>query len=153
MAAERTLIIFKPDSLQRRIAGRILTRFEDKGLKIAGMKLMQISEELAHEHYAPHKERPFFKPLVSFMTSAPVVVLCLEGSRAIEVCRKMMGATFGFAAEPGTIRGDFGISNQFNLIHGSDSAESAEREIGLFFNEGEILEYAVTDEAWLADES
>jgi nucleoside-diphosphate kinase len=146
MPAERTLILFKPDAVQRRLTGRILQRFEDKGLKVAGMKLMQISRELAEKHYGPHKGKPFFEPLVKFMTSSPVVALVLEGPNAIDVARKLMGATFGFKAEPGTIRGDFGISNQFNLVHGSDSKESAEREVGLFFGQKEILEYRTADE-------
>ena len=150
--AERTLVIFKPDALQRRLVGRILARFEDKGLKIAALKLMQIPRELAERHYEPHKDKPFFGPLVAFMTKAPVIVLVLEGSRVVEVTRKMMGATFGYKAEPGTIRGDYGISNQFNLVHGSDAPESAEREIGLFVPEGGLVEYGMTDEAWLADE-
>ncbi len=149
---ERTLILFKPDAVQRRLCGRLLSRFEDKGLKIAGMKLMRISDELAAQHYADHVERPFYAGLVKFMTSAPVIALCLEGGRAVSVARKLMGATFGFKAESGTIRGDFGISNQFNLIHGSDSPESAEREIGLFFKPEELQEYGLCDDAWLADE-
>ena len=133
---ERTLILFKPDALQRGITGRILARFEDKGLKIVGMKLMQISPELAAKHYETHKDQPFYDGLVRFMTSSPVIALALQGIGAIAMCRKMMGATFGNDAEPGTIRGDFGSSRSFNLIHGSDSPEAAERELGLFFPEG-----------------
>lgn len=143
---QRTLILFKPDAVQRRLCGRILARFEDKGLRVVGMKLMQISQDLAAKHYEAHKERPFYPGLVKFMTSAPVVALVLEGPHAVDVCRKLMGATFGFKAEPGTIRGDFGVSNQFNLIHGSDSPESAEREVKLFFpNASELLEYHTAD--------
>ncbi len=143
---QRTLILFKPDAVQRRLCGRILTRFEDKGLRVVGMKLMQITQELAAKHYEAHKERPFYPGLVKFMTSAPVVALVLEGPHAVDVCRKLMGATFGFKAEPGTIRGDFGVSNQFNLIHGSDSPEAAEREVKLFFpNANELLEYQTAD--------
>lgn len=149
---EKTLILFKPDAVQRRLCGRLLTRFEEKGLKVVGMKLMKISPELAAKHYAAHKERPFYPGLVKFMTSGPVVALALEGARAVSVCRKLMGATFGFNAEPGTIRGDFGISNQYNLIHGSDSPEAGEREVGLFFGDGELVEYGMTDTGWLADE-
>ena len=152
MALERTLVILKPDCVQRRLIGRVVSRFEEKGLKISALKMMQISEDLAHEHYAPHKERPFFQSLVRFMTSAPVVVLVVEGSRAVSVVRKLMGKTFGFEAEPGTIRGDFGVSNQFNLVHGSDSSESAQEEIGRFFSDAEVLEYPLSDNAWLADE-
>ncbi|MCA8962294.1 MAG: nucleoside-diphosphate kinase, partial [Planctomycetes bacterium] len=126
--------------------------FERKGLRIAAMKLMKITRETAETHYAPHKGKGFYESLVGFMTSEPVVTLVLEGTKSIEVCRKLMGATFGFAAEPGTIRGDFGISNQFNLVHGSDSAEAAQREIELFFDRSEILEYGLADDAWNASE-
>ncbi len=149
---ERTLIILKPDAVQRRLAGAIIHRFERKGLRLAGMKLMKISRELAERHYAPHQGKPFYESLVSFMTSQPVVAMALEGFKAIEVCRKLMGKTFGFDAEPGTIRGDYGISNQFNLVHGSDSTESAARELELFFSGGELLDYPLADEAWHAAE-
>ncbi|MCO5169897.1 MAG: nucleoside-diphosphate kinase [Planctomycetes bacterium] len=143
---QRTLILFKPDAVQRRLCGRLLTRFEEKGLRIVGMKLMQITQDLAARHYEAHKERPFYPGLVKFMTSAPVMALVLEGPHAVDVCRKLMGATFGFKAEPGTIRGDFGVSNQYNLIHGSDSPEAAEREVKLFFPEAkELLEYRTAD--------
>lgn len=145
---QRTLILFKPDAVQRRLCGRILARFEDKGLKIVGMKLMRITEDLAAKHYEAHRERPFYPGLVKFMTSAPVMALVVEGPHAVDVCRKLMGATFGFKAEPGTIRGDFGVSNQFNLIHGSDSPEAAEREIKLFFPDpAELFEYQTADAA------
>ncbi len=144
---ERTLILFKPDAVARRLCGRILQRFEDKGLKVIGMKLMKISKELAETHYAPHKGKGFYNGLVQFMTSSPVVALALEGPYAIDVARKLMGATFGFKAEPGTIRGDFGVSNQYNLVHGSDSPEAAARELGLFFKKEELLEWKTADEA------
>ena len=147
---ERTLILFKPDALQRGLAGKILTRFEEKGLKIVGMKLMQMSQELAAEHYAAHKERPFYAGLVRFMTSRPIVALALEGIGAVAICRKMMGKTFGCDAEPGTIRGDFGMSRSYNLIHGSDSPEAAERELGLFFPEG-IVAYDLDAFCWTYD--
>src|SRR5215471_3838332 len=130
---ERTLIILKPDAVQRGICGQILTRFEKKGLQIAGMKFMKIPTTLAETHYEPHKGKPFYAGLVKFMTSSPVLVIVLEGKDAIAISRKMMGATFGSKAEPGTIRGDYGVSNSFNLIHGSDSPEAAERELRLFF--------------------
>lgn len=149
---ERTLIILKPDAVQRRLVGEVLQRFERKGLRIAAMKLMQISPELAAKHYAAHEGKPFYESLVSFMTSEPVVAMVLEGFQAIDVCRKLMGQTFGFAADPGTIRGDFGISNQFNLVHGSDSPEAAQREVELFFNADEILDYGLADDAWHAAE-
>ena len=133
---ETTLILFKPDAVQRALCGTILSRFEAKGLKIVGMKLMTISQELAAEHYEAHKERPFYPGLVKFMTSSPVAALALRGVGAIAMCRKMMGATFGPEAEAGTIRGDFGSSRSFNLVHGSDSPEAAERELSLFFPDG-----------------
>ena len=143
---EKTLILLKPDAVQRRLIGKVLARFEDKGLRIAGMKLMQVSKELAETHYQDHKGKPFYDGLVGFITSSPVVALCLEGPSAITVCRNMMGATFGFKADPGTIRGDYGISNQFNLVHGSDGPEAAERELGLFFPNGEgILDWNTAD--------
>ena len=148
---ERTLIILKPDAVQRGLIGQILTRFENKGLQIVGMKLMQISTKLAETHYEPHRGKPFYAGLVKFMTSSPVVVLAIEGRDAIAICRKMMGATFGSKAEPGTIRGDFGVSNSFNLIHGSDSPESAQRELGLFFQAGELLEWQPASRGWVYD--
>jgi nucleoside-diphosphate kinase len=146
---ERTLILLKPDAVQRALCGRILTRFEDKGLKIVGMKLMKITPELAATHYEAHKARPFYPGLVAFMTSSPVVAIALQGIGAIAICRKMMGATFGPEAEGGTIRGDFGSSRSFNLVHGSDSPAAAERELGLFFPEGLISwDY---QSAWIYD--
>ncbi|HEX5242881.1 MAG TPA: nucleoside-diphosphate kinase [Tepidisphaeraceae bacterium] len=148
---ERTLIILKPDAVQRGLIGQILTRFENKGLQIVGMKLMQISTKLAETHYEPHRGKPFYAGLVKFMTSSPVVVLAIEGRDSIAICRKMMGATFGSKAEPGTIRGDFGVSNSFNLIHGSDSPESAQRELGLFFQAGELLEWQPASRGWVYD--
>ena len=150
---ETTLIILKPDAVQRGIMGRILSRFEDKGLQVAGAKFMQISQDLAARHYADHKEKPFYAGLVSFMTSSPVLVLALRGNGAIAVCRSMMGATFGFKADAGTIRGDFGVSSSFNLIHGSDSPEAASRELGLFFNEGEVLDWNPAIQGWVYDMS
>jgi nucleoside-diphosphate kinase len=148
---ETTLIILKPDALQRGLCGRIIARFEDKGLQVVGCKLMQISQELAARHYEAHREKPFYPGLVRFMTGSPVLVLAIRGVGAIEVCRKMMGATFGSKADPGTIRGDFGISNSFNLIHGSDAPESAERELGLFFGAGELLDYDRAQQCWIYD--
>ena len=151
MAMEQTLIIFKPDAVQRGLMGRIMSRFEDKGLKIIGAKFMKISPELAAVHYEAHQERPFYAGLVNFMTSSPVMVLALEGVGAIAMCRSMMGATFGSQADAGTIRGDFGVSNSFNLIHGSDSPEAAGRELDLFFQEGEILAWNRSSEGWIYD--
>ena len=148
---ERTLIIFKPDAVQRAVCGEILTRFEKKGMQIVGMKFMLIPTELAERHYAPHQGKPFYEGLLRFMSSSPVVVLALEGNGAIDVCRKMMGATFGFKAEPGTIRGDYGVSSSFNLIHGSDSPESAARELDLFFKTGELLNWTPAGQGWVYD--
>ncbi|MEM8756612.1 MAG: nucleoside-diphosphate kinase [Planctomycetota bacterium] len=148
---ETTLIILKPDAVQRGLMGRILGRFEDKGLQVVGCKLSMISSETAATHYSDHKGKPFYDGLVAFMTSSPVLILALRGNNAIAVCRKMMGATFGSNAESGTIRGDFGVSNSFNLIHGSDSPEAAEKELGLFFGAGEVLDYNRAIETWVYD--
>ena len=148
---ERTLVIFKPDAVQRRLCGEVLQRLERTGLKIVGMKLSVIPKQLAEEHYSAHKEKPFYASLLKFMTAGPVVFLALEGPRAIEVTRKVMGKTFGYQADPGTIRGDLGISSQFNLIHGSDSPDSAERELTLFFRPDELLDYPMIDDPWHAD--
>jgi nucleoside-diphosphate kinase len=148
---ERTLIILKPDAVQRGLCGEILTRFEKKGIQIVGMKAMKIPAATAETHYAPHKGKPFYEGLVKFMTSSPVLVMALAGKDVINISRKMMGATFGSKAEPGTIRGDFGVSNSFNLIHGSDSVESATREIALFFKPEELLDWTPTINAWVYD--
>lgn len=148
---ETTLIILKPDAVQRGLMGRILSRFEEKGLQVVGCKLMKISQQLAETHYAAHASRPFYAGLVKFMTSEPVLVLAIRGNDAIAICRKMMGATFGSKAEAGTIRGDFGVSNSFNLIHGSDSPEAAKKELELFFQKGEILEYKRAVDQWVYD--
>jgi nucleoside-diphosphate kinase len=147
---ERTLILFKPDAVQRGLCGRLLGRFEEKGLKIVAMKFMRITPELASRHYAAHREKKFYPGLVRFMTSSPVVALALEGIDAIKICRNLMGATFGPDAAPGTIRGDFGSSRSYNLVHGSDSPEAARTELGLFFPEGTVdWAYAPTD--WTYD--
>lgn len=146
---EQTLIILKPDAMQRRLTGRIIARFEEKGLRIAAMRMMQISRALAEEHYAPHKDKPFYPGLIDYITSGPVLVIVLAGARCIEIARTLMGKTFGFEAAPGTIRGDFGSSRSFNLIHGSDSPESAKAEISLYFNEEDVLDYSLVDEPWV----
>jgi len=146
---ERTLIILKPDCLQRRLTGRVLQRFEDKGLVLAGMKLMQISRDLAERHYAPHKGKPFYPGLIDYITSGPVVVMVLQGNRCIDIARTLMGKTFGYEAVPGTIRGDFGASRSFNLVHGSDAPESAETEIALYFSKDELLDYAPAGSDWV----
>ena len=148
---ERTLIILKPDAVQRGLCGEIITRFEKKGLQMVGAKLMRIPQQLAETHYEPHKGKSFYAGLVKFMTSSPVLVLALAGKDAIAISRKMMGATFGSKAEPGTIRGDFGVSNSFNLIHGSDSPESATRELGLFFKPDELLTWTPASQSWVYD--
>jgi nucleoside-diphosphate kinase len=150
---ETTLIILKPDAVQRGLTGRIISRFEDKGFQIVGAKLMKISPALAARHYESHRGKKFYEGLVRFMTSAPVLVLAIRGLGAIEISRKMMGATFGSQAAPGTIRGDFGLSNSFNLIHGSDSPEAAKRELDLFFGPGEVLEDPRTIDRWVYDTS
>ena len=148
---ERTLIILKPDAVQRNLCGEILSRFDKKGLQIVGAKLMQIPQSLAETHYEPHKGKPFYAGLVKFMTSSPVLVLALQGKDVINIARKLMGKTFGSQAEPGTIRGDFGVSNSFNLIHGSDSPESATRELGLFFKAEELINWTPTIQTWVYD--
>ena len=150
---ETTLIILKPDAVQRGLMGRIITRFEDKGLQIVGCKLTQISQDLAAQHYKDHASKPFYPGLVRFMTSSPVLVMAVRGIGAVAICRGMMGATFGSKAAAGTIRGDFGVSNSFNLIHGSDGPEAATREIGLFFKAGEVLDFNRAGECWIYDSS
>ena len=142
--AERTLIIIKPDAIQRHLAGRIIGRFERKGLKLVAVKFMQISKELASRLYAVHRDRPFYEGLIEYITSAPSLIMVWEAERVIGMARKMMGATFGYEAEPGTIRGDFSCSQRHNLVHGSDSPESAEQEIKLFFRPDEIVDYKLT---------
>jgi nucleoside-diphosphate kinase len=148
---ETTFIILKPDAVQRGLMGRIIARFEEKGLQVVGCRLMQIPKELAEMHYSAHASKPFYPGLVRFMTSAPVLIMALRGNDAIAICRKMMGATFGSKAEAGTIRGDFGVSNSFNLIHGSDSPEAAKRELELFFQPGEVLDYPRAVDQWVYD--
>ena len=150
---ETTLIILKPDAVQRGLMGRILTRFEEKGLQVVGAKMIRISQHMAERHYESHKGKPFYEGLVKFMTSSPVLVLAIRGVGAIAISRSMMGATFGSKADAGTIRGDFGVSNSFNLIHGSDSPEAAERELEIFFEEGEILDYERPGDQWVYDMS
>ncbi|MFM8784505.1 MAG: nucleoside-diphosphate kinase [Phycisphaerales bacterium] len=150
---ETSLIILKPDAVQRGLMGRIISRFEDKGLQVVGAKLMRITPELAAQHYKDHVSRPFYPGLVKFMTSSPVMVLAIRGNGAVAICRSMMGATFGSKAAAGTIRGDFGVSNSFNLIHGSDSPEAAARELSLFFKAGEVQEFDRAGDAWVYDMS
>lgn len=146
---EDTLIILKPDAVQRQLVGPITARFEAKGLRIVAMKLMQISRELAERHYAVHKGKDFYPRLIDYITAGPVVVMVLRGPKAIEVSRKLMGKTFGRQAEPGTIRGDYAICDTYNLVHGSDAPESAAYEIGLYFRKDEIVSYDVAAGRWL----
>jgi nucleoside-diphosphate kinase len=135
MAAEKTLVLLKPDAMQRQLAGEILRRFEDRGLEIRAARLLAVDRDLADEHYAEHREKPFFGELVEFITSSPTLALVLEGEGAIAVVRTTMGATDPANAAPGTIRGDLALSMPDNLVHGSDSPESAEREIALWFGD------------------
>lgn len=146
---ERTLIIFKPDCVQRCLVGRILQRFEDKGLRVIGMRLQRSPRAQVEKHYAVHKERPFYGALVEFMTSGPVIVAALEGPQAIAVVRNLLGATDGRQAAPGTIRGDFGLDKQYNLVHASDSAETARFELDLFFKPEELASYQRAGDAWV----
>ena len=149
---ETTLVLVKPDGVQRRLVGRILARFEEKGLQVVGLRLVRLERALLEKHYAAHKAKPFYEGLVTYMASSPVVALALRGKKAVTVVRKMMGSTFGSNAEPGTIRGDYAISDGFNLVHGSDSPEAAEKEIGLFFG-GTLVEWTPGDQAWVYDVS
>ena len=149
MELERTLIILKPDVIQRGLIGEVVQRIERKGLRIAGMKMMRVSRELAERHYGEHRGKPFYEPLLEFITSGPVVAMVVTGPQAIPVMRAAIGKTNAVEAAPGTIRGDFGLSNRFNLIHGSDSPESAAREIALFFAPEEIFEYRRAVEPWI----
>ena len=149
-ALERTLILLKPDCVQRGLIGRVLARFEDKGLRIVGLQMRRFSRELLEEHYSVHRSKPFFSKLVGYMGSGPVVAIALEGLDAIEVTRGLIGATNSRKALPGTIRGDFGMSFSNNLVHGSDGKESATKELGLFFGgKGEIVEWTPADLEWV----
>ena len=151
---QQTFILLKPDCVQRRLMGRIITRFEDKGLNFVAMKLIRITPELAREHYAEHVEKPFYPSLEKFITGGPVLAAVVEGPQAVDVVRGMLGATSGLEANSGTIRGDFSSSRQMNLVHGSDSTKSAQREIDLYFPPGEFVSSEPTLRPWLraADE-
>ncbi|USG63512.1 nucleoside-diphosphate kinase [Brevibacillus ruminantium] len=146
---EKTFLMVKPDGVQRNLIGEIVSRFEQKGFQLVGAKLMNVSRELAEEHYAEHKERPFFGELVDFITSGPVFAMVWQGNNVISTARSMMGKTNPADAASGTIRGDFATSVGMNIIHGSDSLESAEREINLWFGEGEVLSYEKTIQRWI----
>ncbi len=145
---ERTFVMLKPDAVQRGLVGEIISRIEKKGLKIVALKLLRLDRALAERQYEVHRGKHFFEELVEFVTSSPVVAMVVEGEEAIKVIRRLMGATNPFEAEPGTIRGDFGLDLTKNLIHGSDSVETAAREIALFFREEELLDYELSSGAW-----
>ena len=148
---ETTLVLLKPDAVQRGLVGTITTRLESTGLKIVGMKFMRVSNHLAKRHYAEHVGKPFFEGLVSFITSGPIVAMALEGDGAISIVRKTMGATNPADSAPGSIRGDYATDIGRNLVHGSDSSESAARELALFFDDGEIIDYARSTDAWIRE--
>ncbi len=149
MALERTYVMVKPDGVQRGLVGEIVGRFEKKGLKLVGLKLINITEEMAKQHYAEHAHRNFFGELVEFITASPVAAMVLEGENAVALCRGMMGATKAEEAAPGTIRGDFAMYTGKNLIHGSDSIESAQREIEIFFKPEEMVEWDLDSRKWI----
>ena len=146
---ERTLIIIKPDAIQRHLAGELIGRFEKKGFKLVAAKFMRLSKKMAGQLYAAHQGKSFYEGLVKYSYSAPILVMVWEADGIINMARKMMGVTHGYDAEPGTIRGDFGSSIRYNLVHGSDSPESAQREIELFFKPDEIVDYQFADALWL----
>lgn len=146
---QRTLILLKPDAVQRRLLGAITQRFERKGLRLAALKLVQADRMLAEKHYAVHKGKPFYESLLQFLTSGPTVAMVWEGREAVAVARNLIGSTDGAKAPPGTIRGDYGISVQNNLIHGSDSPDNAQLEIGLWFKGDELVNYAPVDGGWV----
>ena len=145
---ERTLVLIKPDGVQRLLAGRIIARFEERGLKLVGLKLVHVDRALAEQHYAVHRERPFFGGLVDFITSSPLVAIALEGPNAIAVVRSMNGATKPQEAAPGTIRGDFALETAQNLVHASDGPETAATELALWFRPDELLEYERDIDRW-----
>ena len=145
---ERTLVLVKPDGVQRLLAGRIISRFEERGLKIVGLKLVQVDRDLAERHYAVHRERPFFTSLVAFITSSPLVAMALEGPNAISIVRSMVGATRPNEAAPGTIRGDLALETAQNLIHASDGPETATAELALWFAAGELVDYPRDIDRW-----
>ena len=146
---ERTYLMIKPDGVQRGLVGEIIARFEKRGFKIVGLKMIRIGRELAEKHYGEHKGKPFFEPLVGYITSRPVVAMVIEGKNAVGAAREMMGATDPLKAAPGTIRGTYGIDIGRNVIHGSDSPASAQREIALFFSADELMEYGLELDRWV----
>jgi len=152
MGMEQTLVIIKPDAVNRSLVGEIVSRFEQKGMKIVGMKIEHLSEEKLEVHYEHHKEKPFFKGLLEFMSSIPSILIVLEGKEAVDVVRKMVGVTAGREADPGTIRGDFSMSIQANLIHASENIREAEKEIARFFEKKALTRYDKMNANWLSGE-
>ena len=142
---ERTLVFLKPDAVSRRLVGEVISRFEQKGFCIVGLKMLQLGEEFVRRHYAVHEGKDFYEPLVRYVASGPIVAMVLEGKDAVAVVRRMMGETFGGASPPGTIRGDLAVSNRFNLVHGSDAPEAAEAEIARFFDPAELIDWQPDD--------
>lgn len=145
---ERSLVLIKPDAIQRGLTGEIISRLEEKGLKLVAMKMIHMDKSMAEKHYAIHKGKPFFEELVSFITSSPIIAIVFQGNNAVNIIRRSMGETNPAESASGTIRGDFAISIEHNLIHGSDSPENATKEISLFFSSGEILDYSREIDSW-----
>lgn len=149
---ERTLVLLKPDAVQRGLTGEVISRFERRGLKIVGMKLIQMDRAFAGRHYGEHEGKPFFEGLVNFITSGPIVAMALEGLNAVEVVRRTMGETNPANSQPGTIRGDLALEIGRNIVHGSDSLDTAKRELALFFSEDELISYERSTDSWISDE-
>lgn len=149
MAIEKTYLMIKPDGVQRGLCGEIVSRFEKKGLKLVAMKLMVIPKDVAEKHYGEHKDKKFFPSLIKYITSGPVLAMVWEGENAVQVCRNLMGKTNPQESAPGTIRGDYAMVTGVNIIHGSDSPASAEREIGIFFKPEELVDYEKSMESWI----
>ena len=149
---ERTLVLLKPDAVQRGLAGQVISRLESRGLKIVGMKMIHMDRALAGRHYGIHEGKPFYDGLVNFITSSPIVAIALEGLNAVEVVRSTMGATDPAKAQPGTVRGDFGLDIGRNLVHGSDSTENAATELALFFGENELVSYGRSVDPWIIED-
>jgi nucleoside-diphosphate kinase len=151
MTMERTLVFMKPDAVQRGLVGEIISRFEKRGFQILGMKMLQLSEQFVRDHYAAHEGKEFYEPLISYVIGSPIVAVVLEGKNAVSVVREMMGKTFGSESAPGTIRGDYALSDRYNLIHGSDSVEAAGEEIQRFFEPEELIEHPPESLRWTYD--
>lgn len=151
MTMERTLVFLKPDAVQRGLVGEIISRFEKRGFQILGMKMLQLSEQFVRDHYAAHEGKEFYEPLISYVIGHPIVAMVLEGKNAVSVVREMMGKTFGSESAPGTIRGDYALSDRYNLIHGSDSVEAAGEEIQRFFEPEELIEHPPESLRWTYD--